>query len=150
MVQINFGVSSYSRHSPGVPLRERTMNIPEEGSLSLKIPCSDRYLDVCEVNPEIWNKNEICFKLKEDHSHHLHDIQLRWIEERKEWAAIWHEEWSECDFSVDENEIGPYGLDDYCKNMLSKAYGVCKENLLCDISTINPSELEKIASRGKN
>ncbi len=38
------------------------------------------------------------------------------------------------DNESDEGCCGPYELDEYCKNVLFKAYGVGKENLKSDIS----------------
>jgi hypothetical protein len=162
MVVLNFGVSSYSRHSPGVPWEERKMEVPELSGLSgIPSVTSARYLDREQTEPSKFSLPNysdaregdceslpaVFFDLKEDHSHDTYDMKLIWMAQRKEWIAIEHHSWSEGDFSIDEYEDGPYALDTYCAKMLAKAYGIREE--VDGIAAKPPSELEEIAAKAE-
>jgi hypothetical protein len=161
MIKINFGISNFSRYSPGVPWEERTMEIPEEQELpKIEIQYVKRpdprevdqlpfdlydYLDVREDKYKFLPA--VRFELVAEHSHSRNYIYLIWIEIRSEWISVWHREWSEIDFSIDESENGPYALDIYCKDMLAKAYGVIRERMPKDIAKISPVELERLTGK---
>ncbi len=157
MIEINFGISSHSRHSPGVPWEERRMEIPETGKLpDIPETFAERYLpgenacmfrlqnyrdvrgDVYEVLPAV------CFRLRDDHSHSTYEMYMIWLERRGEWVAVMHHSWSEGNFNVDESEDGPYAPDAHCNAMLRYAYKLPRE-ILPDHAIIRtrPSELER-------
>ncbi len=153
MVSINFGISSYSKHMPGVALEERIMQVPE-GSELPNCPARE-YLDEIEAEPRIfslWNYQDcrnntytklpaVLFRLRAD-KQDISEMYLIWLQPREEWIAVQHRKWIEACCHTDEAERGPYSLDEYCKKMLSMAYGVDKDLIEGDIARIGPSTLE--------
>ena len=160
-MKINFGISSYSRHSPGVPWEERVKEVPEQGELE-RVPSGfiarylpavperfllDNYANVRE-GTILEQLPAVRFNLKEDYSHSLHELYLVWIKERGEWVVFWHHWWSEGDFSIDESESGPFALDHHCLTMLEESFHIPDKTLSLEQAiTTSPVELEKLASR---
>lgn len=156
MVQINFGISSCSRYAPGVPWEERIMEIPEARELPKLI--NMQYLDADKARPSMFNvlnysdvRNDkytelpaVSFRLAGGHTHNIYEIYLIWLEQRPEWIAIQHHEWSAEGHHIDESETGPYSLDDYCKDMLVRVHEVNKEKVPGDISKMSPSEINSL------
>jgi len=160
MAEINFGISSYSRHAPGVPLEERIMKIPDEGALEPLnkldmgsmfgqagagegcifrddyIPKTRDYLLPHKVSPEkfIMQSDPKVKAVRFDLASDLvdqYDMYILWIDERKEWVAVEHRSFEESTMNIDESETGPSALDYYCKTMLAEAYGlVSSQNVL--------------------
>lgn len=162
IAKINFGISSYSRYSPGIPWEERIMEILETGKLPA-IPDSlgrKRYLDhdenIAKLNLPNYSDVRadrhtelpaVRFGLLGEHSHDTFEMYLIWLEQRSEWVAVVHHEWSESDLNIDASESGPYALDDYCLGVLMRAYNLPSGRLLHqEVKATRPSELEKIAS----
>ncbi len=163
MVRINFGISSYSRYSPGVPWEERIMEIPDKGPLP-DIPRSlgkMRYLSDNEKVKKFNLRNyssvrenkyselpAISFKLAGGHSHHTYEMYLIWLMQRNEWIAVPRHKWSETDLSIDESEFGAYALDDHCIGVIMQAYNIPSGRLSHkEVIATEPSKLEKIASQ---
>lgn len=156
MVKINFGVSSYSRHAPGVKFEERVMEIPSGHALEqvgkerygfvnpdemrrdFATPDLGNYMDPYRVHPERFTLESspdregivrssrrfpaVRFDLA-SLSHDQYEMLLLWVEERSEWVAVEHHSFVESTMNIDEDEHGPYALDDYCRDMLRRAYG---------------------------
>ena len=162
MIRINFGVSIFSKTSPGIPVEERVLKIPKKGIFeSFSRP--DLYINPIETNPseiilatyeKYYRGNQadniiptISFgMLSEQDSSEVNQMYLLWIEERGDWNAIWHREWCESGLHTDESETGPFKLDDYCRTILAQAYNIPKELSIQDISKMSPSELEKLTT----
>lgn len=158
MAAINFGISSYSRHAPGAPLKERLMDIPDSGKLK-GMPSGVNYIYENNSKPVRFC---IYSHIKDDkhtrlpviqfglaarnpETNDISEIYLIWLEKRNEWIAVNHHMWNEAGGYIDECESGPYAADDYCRDMISIAYSVDKGKLGGDISKMSPSELERIA-----
>lgn len=153
MVQINFGISSCSRYAPGVPWEERIMEIPETGELP-KVS-NVQYLNLNKAKPTKFNVLNysdvredkytelpaIRFKLGSGSSD---EIFLIWLGQRREWIAVQHSEWSGEGHHIDESEIGPYALDDYCRDILYRVGSVDKEKVPTNISKMSPSEINSL------
>lgn len=152
-MNINFGVSSYSRYSPGV-WEERVFEVHEKGHLP-NIPkgVELKYIDIIPFQSEITNyldarNNQgvlypaVRFELKEDNPHSTYKMYLIWIAERGEWVAFLHREWTEGDHRTDESEEGPFALDVHCARMLLEAYGSTADLLpLSEVIKMSPQDL---------
>jgi hypothetical protein len=153
---LNFGVSSNSRYAPGYPWEERIIDIPLIAELPNISSMGVQYLDPEDCKHDSFNLRNYS-DVREDKYTELPavrfnktegDIYLVWIDQRKEWVAFRHLAWAEsCNIlgNIDEAEDGPYGLDSYCKDVLSKAFGGKK--IEGDISRISPSELQRQAAQ---
>ncbi|MBI4981079.1 hypothetical protein HZC30_06000 [Candidatus Woesearchaeota archaeon] len=156
IIKINFGISSCSRYAPGVPWEERIMEIPGAGELPK--PINWRYLDADKAKPRMSNVLNyssvrydeytklpaVYFRLSSGLFDDIYKMYLIWLEQRCEWIAVHHHEWSAEDSRMDESELGPYSLDDYCRDMLVRAHKVNKEKVPGDISKMSPSEINSL------
>ena len=167
MVKINFGVSEFTKHFLKMRLWVgRQMDIHESGEL----PCITeiKYRNPDQANPQKYNFLNytdvresryytipaVNFNIISSLSFNgvgvrSEDVVLIWIKERQEWIAVRHYKWPDTSLSMyphtNESEKGPYSLDDYCKDMICKAYEI-DLNKSEDPSKIEPSKLEKIIS----
>lgn len=160
ILELNFGISSCSRHAPGYQLEERIMGIPLIGVLQNISDFEIQYLDPKDCEPRRFNLSNYS-DVRGDKYTHLpavsfplakeftldHEIYLVWVDQRKEWVAFNHSEWlGSCNYP-DELESGPYALDDICKTKLLEAYKVPPDNVeLADAHTFSPSRLEEMAN----
>lgn len=156
-IKINFGVSEFSKLAPGVPLEERTREIPETGGLKkLEEICKSG--EITYLRPDEVNPIKCCILNYTDYSNRkftelpairfqlagkgIFDEQmyLIWIEERGEWVAFTHTSWPEGSLGQpDVSEHGPYALDGYCEDMLYKVHRLSEQDIeRNEVSKTNP------------
>jgi hypothetical protein len=147
MIEINFGMSDYARWYPGVPPTENIIRITESKEL-LTIP--DHYL-LGKTQKKIEKCNlrgfdSIDILVDEEHLGYER-LYLLWINQRKEWIAIYYRTWCEAACVWDEDYSGPFALNEFCSKGILGAYKI-PESLISleNVRNISPSELEKIGS----
>jgi len=157
-IEINFGISEWSRHHPGAPWEERIKRIP----LCEKLPNIEYRAPDKEAKPrksfvanyQNVRKNQyrllpaviidIMPRPPASIFDTALDLCLIWIEERNEWVAFEHRAWEESFRQDDESENGPYALDSYCTGKLLEAYHIPTGALAAqEAIRMSPKDLEK-------
>jgi len=135
-IVLNFGASDYVRHAPSFLYKENIITIPQFGELpNIDIAGYNKSSQSEPRVTEVKGLPAVLFAIPPKRmGTGAREIFLVWIKERKEWVAIYKDEWLESmKWGTDEYYGGPFALDNLGSQKILQAYEIPAELMPLEI-----------------
>ena len=151
MVEINFGPSSYSQYTPGVPWEDTVISVPESKDLSeyQGLFSEDNTKKPVTHVEETYDKRPsvTIYDISRIGSDDSYALVMVWVDDMHKWVAFNRREWRESCTGEDWDHDGPYKLELHHGAKILEAYKVPEGKLPAEeVLHTPPSKLEELAT----